>query len=138
MYGESTVGAGLPILSTLKDLVETGDEIEKIEGVFSGTLSYNFNEFSKVEGGNVKFSEVVKVAKDLGYTVRPHILLRQLLTSRNPTHETIFPEPTLLENSLSSPDSFPLPLLCLRDTHPSQLNPSFPTSSLTLRPRRNT
>jgi homoserine dehydrogenase len=72
MYGESTVGAGLPILSTLKDLVGTGDEILKIEGVFSGTLSYIFNEFSKVEGGNVKFSEVVKVAKDLGYTVSPH------------------------------------------------------------------
>ncbi|WVF69615.1 hypothetical protein IAT40_004393 [Kwoniella sp. CBS 6097] len=67
-YGESTVGAGLPILSTLKDLVATGDEIEKIEGVFSGTLSYIFNEFSKVEGGDVKFSDVVKVAKDKGYT----------------------------------------------------------------------
>lgn len=36
-YGESTVGAGLPILTTLKDLVETGDEIVKIEGVLSGT-----------------------------------------------------------------------------------------------------
>ena len=69
-YGESTVGAGLPILQSLKDLVATGDEIEKIEGVFSGTLSYIFNEFSQVEGGDVKFSEVVKVAKDKGYTVR--------------------------------------------------------------------
>ncbi len=68
-YGEATVGAGLPILSTLKDLVETGDEVIKIEGVFSGTLSYIFNEFSKVDGGDVKFSEVVKVAKDQGYTV---------------------------------------------------------------------
>lgn len=67
-YGESTVGAGLPILSSLKDLVATGDDILKVEGVFSGTLSYIFNEFSKVEGGDVKFSEVVKVAKDLGYT----------------------------------------------------------------------
>ena len=69
VYGESTVGAGLPILSTLKDLVETGDEVEKIEGVFSGTLSYIFNVFSKVEGGDVKFSDVVKIAKDKGYTV---------------------------------------------------------------------
>ncbi|KAJ9105277.1 hypothetical protein QFC21_001645 [Naganishia friedmannii] len=68
VYGESTVGAGLPILSTLRDLLETGDEIIKIEGVFSGTLSYIFNEFSKVEGGDVKFSEVVKIAKDKGYT----------------------------------------------------------------------
>ncbi|WVQ79878.1 hypothetical protein IAT38_001978 [Cryptococcus sp. DSM 104549] len=68
VYGESTVGAGLPIIQTLKDLVGTGDEIEKIEGVFSGTLSYIFNEFSKPEGGDVKFSEVVKIAKDKGYT----------------------------------------------------------------------
>ncbi|CAK9783999.1 putative homoserine dehydrogenase [Cutaneotrichosporon oleaginosum] len=68
VYGESTVGAGLPILSTLKDLVGTGDEIERIEGVFSGTLSYIFNEYSKPEGGDVKFSEVVQIAKDKGYT----------------------------------------------------------------------
>ncbi|GHJ84121.1 hypothetical protein NliqN6_0523 [Naganishia liquefaciens] len=68
VYGESTVGAGLPILSTLRDLLETGDEIKKIEGVFSGTLSYIFNEFSKVEGGDVAFSEVVKIAKEKGYT----------------------------------------------------------------------
>lgn len=97
MYGESTVGAGLPILSTLKDLVETGDEILKIEGVFSGTLSYIFNEFSKVEGGDVKFSKVVKVAKDLGYTVR-HLGYTQLviicLTGRNPIQGTIFPAQT--------------------------------------------
>jgi homoserine dehydrogenase len=73
-YGEATVGAGLPVLSTLKDLVETGDEIIKVEGVFSGTLSYIFNEFSKAEGGDVKFSEVVKIAKDNGYTVSPAIL----------------------------------------------------------------
>ncbi|ORY24018.1 homoserine dehydrogenase [Naematelia encephala] len=68
VYGESTVGAGLPILSTLRDLVGTGDEVEKIEGVFSGTLSYIFNEYSKPEGGDVKFSQVIKIAKDLGYT----------------------------------------------------------------------
>ena len=69
VYGESTVGAGLPILSTLRDLVATGDEITKIEGVFSGTLSYIFNEFSKVQGGDVKFSDVVKIAEEKGYTV---------------------------------------------------------------------
>ncbi|CEH13595.1 homoserine dehydrogenase [Ceraceosorus bombacis] len=70
-YGESTVGAGLPILGTLKDLVSTGDEVIKIEGVLSGTLSYIFNEFSTPAGATVKFSEVVKVAKDNGYT-EPH------------------------------------------------------------------
>jgi hypothetical protein len=52
-------------------------QIIKIEGVFSGTLSYIFNEFSKVEGGDVKFSEVVKTAKDKGYTVSPPSLSRE-------------------------------------------------------------
>ncbi|KAJ3189224.1 hypothetical protein HDU85_002849 [Gaertneriomyces sp. JEL0708] len=68
VYHESTVGAGLPILSTLKDLVETGDEIERIEGIFSGTLSYIFNNFSTVSAPATKFSEVVSVAKERGYT----------------------------------------------------------------------
>jgi hypothetical protein len=42
---QGTVGAGLPVLSTLKHLVETGDRVLKIEGIFSGTLSYIFNTF---------------------------------------------------------------------------------------------
>lgn len=94
MYGESTVGAGLPILSTLKDLVGTGDEIHKIEGVFSGTLSYIFNEFSKVEGGDVKFSDVVKIAKEKGYTVSLDPLHLGHADSRNPTPETTCLVPT--------------------------------------------
>lgn len=77
VFGESTVGAGLPILSTLKDLVETGDEIHKIEGVFSGTLSYIFNEWSTAQGGDKKFSDVVTVAKDNGYTVCAARLVRE-------------------------------------------------------------
>ncbi|KAL8292449.1 hypothetical protein RQP46_001061 [Phenoliferia psychrophenolica] len=74
VYLEATVGAGLPIISTLRDLVKTGDEVTKIEGVLSGTLSYIFNEFSKPggSGGNgPKFSEIVKIAKASGYT-EPH------------------------------------------------------------------
>lgn len=71
VYLEATVGAGLPIISTLRDLLKTGDEVTKIEGVFSGTMSYIFNEFSKPGGGaGPKFSEIVKVAKENGYTVR--------------------------------------------------------------------
>ncbi|KAJ3333328.1 Homoserine dehydrogenase [Blyttiomyces sp. JEL0837] len=68
-FHESTVGAGLPILSTLNDLVNTGDEIVKIEGIFSGTLSYIFNNFSApgLQGGK-GFSEIVKEAKAQGYT----------------------------------------------------------------------
>ncbi|KAF8320439.1 hypothetical protein DL93DRAFT_2052725 [Clavulina sp. PMI_390] len=68
---EATVGAGLPIIQTLKDLVQTGDKIVKIEGVLSGTLSYIFNEFSTVHSQERSFSTIVKTAKDKGYT-EPH------------------------------------------------------------------
>ncbi|KAI9681954.1 MAG: hypothetical protein M1817_000008 [Caeruleum heppii] len=68
VYHESSVGAGLPVISTLKDLVGTGDEIRRIEGVFSGTMSFLFNSFAPLGGGGGKFSVEVKKAKDLGYT----------------------------------------------------------------------
>src|SRR3989344_1363286 len=61
---EANVGAGLPVISTLDDLLLSGDRILKIEGVFSGTLSYIFNTFK----GNKLFSETVAEAKRLGYT----------------------------------------------------------------------
>lgn len=68
-YHESTVGAGLPVLSTLVDFVKTGDEIISIEGIFSGTLSYLFNNYSTTGNtSNGSFSEIVKTAKNLGYT----------------------------------------------------------------------
>jgi bifunctional aspartokinase / homoserine dehydrogenase 1 len=60
----TNVGAGLPIISTIKDMVNSGDTIYKIEGVLSGTLSYLFNSF--VEG--TKISDIVKTAKEKGYT----------------------------------------------------------------------
>jgi homoserine dehydrogenase len=69
VFHESSVGAGLPVISTLKDLVHTGDEIQRIEGVFSGTMSFLFNSFAPVGGAGGKFSEEVKKAKDLGYMV---------------------------------------------------------------------
>ncbi len=68
VYHESSVGAGLPVISTLKDLVDTGDEVTRIEGVFSGTMSFLFNSFAPMEGKGGKWSEEVKKAKDLGYT----------------------------------------------------------------------
>ena len=68
MFHESTVGAGLPVISSLKELVETGDTVNMIEGVFSGTMSFLFNSFMPVGGGGGKFSAEVKKAKELGYT----------------------------------------------------------------------
>jgi aspartokinase/homoserine dehydrogenase 1 len=61
---ETTVGAALPILGTLRDLRETGDEIHSIEGIFSGTLAYLFNVFD----GTRPFSTIVREARDAGYT----------------------------------------------------------------------
>jgi homoserine dehydrogenase len=68
IYHESSVGAGLPVISTLKDLVETGDEVIRIEGVFSGTMSFLFNSFQPTSGGGGKFSAEVKTAKEKGFT----------------------------------------------------------------------
>lgn len=69
LYHESSCGAGLPLISTLKDLVNTGDQITKIEGIFSGTMSFLFNEFAPASGsGKGKWSEIVSQAKDAGYT----------------------------------------------------------------------
>jgi aspartokinase/homoserine dehydrogenase 1 len=63
-FYETTVGAALPIVQTLRDLVQTGDEIHRIDGIFSGTLSYLFNSFD----GSVPFSEIVAAARAEGYT----------------------------------------------------------------------
>jgi aspartokinase/homoserine dehydrogenase 1 len=61
---ETTVGAGLPIIQTLRDLIQTGDEVLRVEGVLSGTLSYLFNSFD----GTRPFSEVVAEARTKGFT----------------------------------------------------------------------
>jgi len=63
MY-ETNVGAGLPVISTLRDLLRSGDKILKIEAVLSGSLSFIFNSF---ESGK-SFSEIVGQAQKLGYT----------------------------------------------------------------------
>lgn len=61
---QTSCGAGLPVLSTLKALIESGDEVISIEGILSGTLSYIFNTWKAGE----PFSNVVLKAKELGYT----------------------------------------------------------------------
>jgi len=61
---ETNVGAGLPILKTIKDMVKSGDKIVKIQAVLSGSLNFIFNSFTK----NTTFSTVVKQAMDEAYT----------------------------------------------------------------------
>ena len=61
---EANVGAGLPVVSTLRDLIASGDEIVRIEGILSGTLSYLFNTFD----GTVPFSALVRDAHAMGFT----------------------------------------------------------------------
>jgi aspartokinase/homoserine dehydrogenase 1 len=63
-FYETTVGAALPVISTLCDLIYTGDEVRSIRGIFSGTLAYLFN----VYDGSKPFSEIVREAKESGYT----------------------------------------------------------------------
>ena len=61
---ETNVGAGLPIISTLYNLIISGDRILKIEGVLSGSLSFIFNSFNE----GIRFSDIVTEAKNRGYT----------------------------------------------------------------------
>ena len=61
---EATVGAGLPVISTLRDLLDTGDAVISIEGILSGTLAWLFNRYD----GSVPFSQLVAQARALGYT----------------------------------------------------------------------
>ncbi len=61
---EATVCAGLPVISTLRDLIDTGDVLLSVEGIFSGTLAWLFNRFD----GSVPFSQLVTEARGLGYT----------------------------------------------------------------------
>ncbi|MGB5940541.1 MAG: homoserine dehydrogenase, partial [Rhodanobacter sp.] len=64
-YGDSaTVGAGLPVLSTLRRLRRCGDGLLTLEGVFSGSLSWLFNQYD----GSRPFSELLREARQLGYT----------------------------------------------------------------------
>ena len=61
---ETNVGAGLPIINTLNDLVNSGDKILKIEAVLSGTLNFIFNTIS----ADIPLGRTIKMAKELGYS----------------------------------------------------------------------
>lgn len=64
LYYEGTVGAGLPVVQTLRDMIDTGDELLAVEGMLSGTLAWLFNRFD----GSVPFSALVREAHAMGYT----------------------------------------------------------------------
>ncbi|MBL7763863.1 MAG: bifunctional aspartate kinase/homoserine dehydrogenase I, partial [Chitinophagaceae bacterium] len=61
---ETNVGAGLPVIGSLNDLMRSGDQVNRIEAVLSGTLNFVFNNYD----GSRSFAEVVKQAQDEGYT----------------------------------------------------------------------
>jgi aspartokinase/homoserine dehydrogenase 1 len=61
---ETNVGAGLPVIGTLNDLMRSGDKVNKIQAVLSGTLNFVFNNYN----GQRSFASVVKQAQDEGYT----------------------------------------------------------------------
>ena len=63
-FFETNVGAGLPVIHTLGDLLRSGDKVNRIEAVLSGTLNFVFNNYD----GTSKFAEVVRQAQDEGYT----------------------------------------------------------------------
>jgi aspartokinase/homoserine dehydrogenase 1 len=61
---EATVGAGLPIMTTLRDLLDTGDTLHAVEGVLSGTMAWLFNRHD----GSVPFGRLVLEARERGFT----------------------------------------------------------------------
>ncbi|GAB3827109.1 bifunctional aspartate kinase/homoserine dehydrogenase I [Hymenobacter jeollabukensis] len=63
-YYETNVGAGLPIIRTLRDLRTSGDRVERIEAILSGTISFIFNNFR----GAASFHDIVREAQQRGYT----------------------------------------------------------------------
>jgi aspartokinase/homoserine dehydrogenase 1 len=110
---ETNVGAGLPVISTLNDLINSGDRIIKLEAVLSGSLSYIFNTFGK---NDQTFSQIVEEAMALGYTEPdPRIdlngidLKRKLIILAREAGTTIegkevFISPVLSENCQNAPD----------------------------------
>jgi bifunctional aspartokinase / homoserine dehydrogenase 1 len=63
-FYEATVGAALPVIRTIRDLVDTGDRIHSVQGILSGTLAYLFNIFD----GSEPFSRIVMTARENGFT----------------------------------------------------------------------
>lgn len=120
-YHESSVGAGLPVISTLRDLIDTGDKVTKIEGVFSGTMSFLFNSFAPTDGqGGAWSAEVIK-AKALGYTEPdPRDDLNGLDVARKLTILA-----RLVGLPIQSPTSFPVQSLIPKELESCQSGDEF-------------
>lgn len=67
VYFSPSISADPPIVNTLYDIVKAGNKIVKVEGVVSSTLSYIFNEFSRIGGSTAKFSDLVLETRELGF-----------------------------------------------------------------------
>lgn len=102
-FYETNVGAGLPIVRVLRDLMLSGDRIVRIEAILSGTISYIFNNFT----GDASFHDVVQTAQKLGYTEPDprddlggtDFMRKMLILARDAGYE-LEPEDIELENIL--------------------------------------
>ena len=102
-YYETNVGAGLPIVRTLKDLMISGDRVIKIEAILSGTISYIFNNFK----GETTFHDIVKEAQEKGLTepdprddLRGTDFMRKMLILARDAGYQLEPDEVELENML--------------------------------------
>jgi bifunctional aspartokinase / homoserine dehydrogenase 1 len=102
-FYETNVGAGLPIVKTLKDLMLSGDRIISIEAILSGTISYIFNNYR----GEISFHDVVKQAQEKGYTepdprddLRGTDFMRKMLILARDAGYDLEAEDVIIENML--------------------------------------
>ncbi len=105
-YYETNVGAGLPIVRTLKDLMLSGDRVIKIEAILSGTISFIFNNFK----GDATFHDTVKMAQEKGYTepdprddLRGTDFMRKMLILARDAGYALEPSDVDIENMLPQP-----------------------------------
>ncbi|MXV51047.1 bifunctional aspartate kinase/homoserine dehydrogenase I [Pedobacter sp. HMF7647] len=105
-YYETNVGAGLPIVRTLKDLMMSGDRVQRIEAILSGTISFIFNNFK----GDASFHDVVKLAQEKGFTepdprddLRGTDFMRKMLILARDAGYEFEPEDVKIENMLPQP-----------------------------------
>ena len=105
-FYETNVGAGLPIVKTLKDLMLSGDRILSIEAILSGTISYIFNNYK----GDISFHDVVKQAQEKGYTepdprddLRGTDFMRKMLILARDAGYELEAEDVIIENMLPQP-----------------------------------